>query len=133
MKVLYLFFTFCFSCNVLAQKEIISPTPQSFFSNSSVNVKPEFPGGMAEFHAYIAKRYQMPADSDEISGRIIVSFVIDLDGSVVDIKVIRDLGYGTGKEAIRVLKNSPKWSPGEKDGEKVRVLYTVPIAIGSKL
>ena len=56
---------------------------------------------------------------------------VEKDGSLTDIKVIRDIGYGTGKEAIRVLKKCPKWTPGEQNGKKVRVLYSLPITIQS--
>ena len=66
-----------------------------------------------------------------MSGKVYVTFVVEKDGSLTDIKVIRDIGFGTGKEAIRVLKSSPKWTPGEKNGKKVRVLYSIPITINA--
>jgi protein TonB len=58
-----------------------------------------------------------------------MTFVVEKDGSVTDIKIIRDLGYGTGKEAKRVLENSPKWKPGIQNGRPVRVQYNLPISI----
>ncbi|HTG67178.1 MAG TPA: energy transducer TonB, partial [Flavobacterium sp.] len=58
-----------------------------------------------------------------------VSFVVEKDGSLTDIKVLRDIGYGTGKEAIRVLQKSPKWNPGIQNGKPVRVQYSLPITI----
>ena len=63
---------------------------------------------------------------------MIVTFVIEKDGSLTDIKVIRDIGYGTGEEAIRVLKECKKWIPAEQNGQKVRVQYTLPISIQSR-
>ncbi|MGE4348010.1 MAG: energy transducer TonB, partial [Flavobacteriaceae bacterium] len=54
---------------------------------------------------------------------------VETDGSLTDIKVIRDLGYGTGAEAVRVLKKSKKWKPGTQNGKPVRVKYTLPISI----
>mgnify|MGYP003411423114 CR=1 FL=1 len=69
--------------------------------------------------------------SEGLKGKVFVSFVVEKDGSLTDIKVIRDIGYGTGKEAIRVLKQCPKWNPGEQNGKKVRVLYSLPINIQS--
>jgi hypothetical protein len=57
-------------------------------------------------------------EEKDIKGKIYTTFIIEKDGSISDIKILRDLGYGTGKEIIRVLKLSPKWSPGIKDGKK---------------
>ncbi|MBC7438691.1 MAG: energy transducer TonB, partial [Flavobacterium sp.] len=59
----------------------------------------------------------------------IVQFVVEKDGKLTDIKILRDLGFGTGKEAIRVLNSSPKWKPGIQNGRPVRVLYNLPISI----
>ena len=64
-----------------------------------------------------------------MKGKIFIQFVVEKDGSLTDIKVMRDLGYGTGAEAIRVLKKSPKWKPGIQNGRAVRVLYSLPISI----
>ncbi len=100
----------------------------SIYNTAGIEVKPEFPGGLAKFYDYIRKNYQAP-DEEGLNGKVFVSFVVEKDGSLTDIKVIRDIGYGTGKEAIRVLKSSPKWSPGEQNGKKVRVLYSLPINI----
>lgn len=58
-----------------------------------------------------------------------MTFIIEKDGSLSDIKTIRDLKHGTGDEAIKVLKTSPKWIPGKQNGELVRVLYSIPIPI----
>jgi len=95
---------------------------------NAVEVKPDFPGGIQKFYAYVGKNFKTPDDED-VKGRIIVQFVVEKDGSLTDIKVIRDLGYGTGKEAERVLRNSPKWKPGIQNGRPVRVLYSLPISI----
>lgn len=90
--------------------------------------KPEFPGGIQEFYKFIAKNYVNPSGKG-LSGKVIVSFVIDTSGEVVDINVISDRGFGTGNEAIRVLKKCPKWIPGQQKGKPVRVQYTIPIAL----
>ena len=94
---------------------------------NAVEVKPDFPGGMTKFYAYFQKNFKGP--DEEISGKIQVTFVVEKDGSVTDIKVIRDLGYGTGKEAKRVLENSPRWKPGIQNGRPVRVQYNLPISL----
>ncbi|MDY0089678.1 MAG: energy transducer TonB [Flavobacteriaceae bacterium] len=98
------------------------------FLNAVLSVKADFPGGLQKFYDYVGRNFRTP-DVDGLKGRILVSFVVERDGSLSDIKVIRDIGYGTGKEAIRVLKNSPKWIPGEQNGRKVRAQYQLPITI----
>ncbi|RZJ98705.1 MAG: hypothetical protein EOO46_24585 [Flavobacterium sp.] len=97
---------------------------------TAVEVKPDFPGGLQKFYDFVGKNYKVPEDED-IKGKVFVQFVVERDGTLTDIKVIRDLGFGTGKEAIRVLKKSPKWKPGIQNGRPVRVLYSLPISIVS--
>lgn len=102
----------------------------SVYNTAGIEVKPDFPGGIEKFYKFVAKNYQVP-EEEGLKGKVFVSFVVEKDGSLTDIKVIRDIGYGTGKEAIRVLKSSPRWNPGEQNGKKVRVLYSLPINIQS--
>lgn len=96
---------------------------------SRVEVLPKFPGGDAAFGKYLKENLKYPAEAREkkISGRVFVTFVVGKDGSLSDIRVRRDLGYGTGEEAVRVLEGSPKWTPGMMDGKPVRVEYTTVI------
>lgn len=100
----------------------------NIYNTAGIEVKPDFPGGIEKFYKFISKNYQVP-EEDGLKGKVFVSFVVEKDGSLTDIKVIRDIGYGTGKEAIRVLKSCPRWNPGEQNGKKVRVLYSLPINI----
>lgn len=100
------------------------------YNTAGIQVQPEFPGGMDKFYKFISKNYNTP-DEEGLKGKVFVTFVVEKDGSLTDIKVIRDIGYGTGKEAIRVLKSSPKWNAGEQNGKKVRVQYSLPISIQS--
>ncbi|MBC7606494.1 MAG: energy transducer TonB [Burkholderiales bacterium] len=102
----------------------------NIYNTAGIEVKPDFPGGIDKFYKYVGKNYQVP-EEDGLKGKVFVSFVVEKDGSLTDIKVIRDIGYGTGKEAIRVLKSCPRWNPGEQNGKKVRVLYSLPINIQS--
>lgn len=102
----------------------------NIYNTAGIEVKPDFPGGLEKFYKFIGKNFQVP-EEDGLKGKIIVTFVVEKDGSLTDIKVIRDIGYGTGKEAIRVLKSCPRWNPGEQNGKKVRVLYSLPISIQS--
>lgn len=94
---------------------------------NAVEVKPDFPGGLQKFYDFVGKNYRAP--EEDIRGKVYVQFVVEKDGSLTDIKVMRDIGYGTGAEAIRVLKKSPKWKPGIQNGRPVRVLYSLPISI----
>ena len=98
----------------------------SIYNSSGLDVRPEYPGGMPEFYLYIQKNYKVPYVKG-LSGKVLVSFVIEKDGSITDIKVLRDAGHGTGDEAVRILKNCKKWSPGEQNGAKVRCSYVLPI------
>jgi protein TonB len=102
----------------------------SIYNTAGIEVKPEFPGGMDKFLKFVGKSYNVP-EEEGLKGKVFVTFVVEKDGSLTDIKVIRDIGYGTGKEALRVLKSCPKWNPGEQNGKKVRVLYSLPISIQS--
>lgn len=94
-------------------------------------VSPEPPGGMRAFMEYIGQNYEFPQEAIEagVTGLLQVSFVIERDGSLTDMKIVRDLGYGTGAAAIRVLQSSSKWSPGVQNGRPVRVAYTLPIRL----
>ncbi|HYK75610.1 MAG TPA: energy transducer TonB [Daejeonella sp.] len=98
---------------------------------TSVEVSPEFPGGIKKFYDYLQKNYRYPPMAREqgVSGKVIMQFVVERDGSLTDIKVVRDLGLGTGEEAIRLLKSMPKWKPGVQNGRNVRVAYTLPISL----
>jgi len=97
--------------------------------------KPETPpspkGGMMEFYRYIGQNYKYPkaAVDAKVEGRVLISFVVERDGSLTEIKILKDLGYGTGEEAVRMLKGSPKWNPGIRKGEPVRVQFTLPIQL----
>lgn len=93
-----------------------------------VEQRPEFPGGLQAFYEFVGKNYRVPKVKS-LKGKVFVQFVIEKDGSVTDIKVVRDLGHGTAKEAIRVLKKSPKWTPGVQNGKNVRVMFSLPINI----
>jgi protein TonB len=100
------------------------------YNTAGIEVKPDFPGGMEKFNAFVAKNYQAP-EEEGLKGKVYVTFVVEKDGSLTDIKVLRDIGYGTGKEAIRVLNKCPKWTPGEQNGKKVRCTFSLPISIQS--
>lgn len=103
----------------------------SVYNTAGIQVLPEPQGGIQKFYEFIGKNFRTP-DEEGVAGKIYVTFVVEKDGSLTDIKVVRDIGYGTGKEAMRVLKSCPKWNPGEANGKKVRVQYSLPITIQSQ-
>jgi hypothetical protein len=91
---------------------------------------PEFPGGINKFYTYVGNNFEKQEIDGSGSIRVYVSFVIERDGSMTDIQVKRDPGYGLGKEAVRVLKSlKTKWSPGMIDGKAVRTAYNLPITV----
>lgn len=94
-----------------------------------VEEDPEFPGGMEALYRYLASNIKYPenAKKERIQGKVYVSFVIEKDGSVSNIKVLRDIGGGCGEEAVRVVKQMPKWKPGRQRGKRVRTQYNLPI------
>ena len=100
------------------------------YNTAGIEVKPDFPGGIEKFYRFVGNNYKTP-EEEGLKGKVYVTFVVEKDGSLTDIKVLRDIGYGTGAEAIRVLKKCPRWTPGEQNGKKVRVLYSLPITIQS--
>lgn len=101
------------------------------FNYEDVEVRPEFPGGYSELMSFIGKNFKLN-DYEGFGGTIKVAFVIEVDGSITNVKVIKDLGDGTGAEAKRVVMMFPKWTSGEFGGKKVRVLYELPIKVASQ-
>lgn len=111
--------------------QVVEESDDQVYNTAGIEVKPEFPGGMEKFYSFVGKNYRTP-DEGGLKGKVYVTFVVEKDGSLTDIKVLRDIGYGTGKEAIRVLQKCPKWNPGIQNGKPVRVLYSLPITIVSQ-
>jgi periplasmic protein TonB len=102
----------------------------TIYNSAGIEVKADFPGGVDKFRSFIGKNFQMPEDEDFPGGKVFITFVVEKDGSMTDIKVLRDAGYGTGKEAIRVIKScNIKWNPGEQNGKKARMQFSMPISL----
>ena len=101
-------------------------------NHAGLTKQPQYPGGMQAFYTYIGNNFKRPETNENKALKVFVSFVIEKDGSMSNIKILRDPGYGSGDEAVRVLKSIPeKWTPGEMDGELVRTSFTLPITINS--
>lgn len=108
-----------------------APADTSLHQFSSIDVLPEYPGGQQKFYEYVGSEFKYPAEARKngLSGRVTLRFIVEKDGSLSNIRIIRDAGMGTGEEAVRVLQNSVKWKPGMNKGEAVRVEYTLPIQL----
>jgi len=104
-----------------------APEPEKVFT--VVEQQPEFPGGTTEMYKYLSKNIKYPsaASRANVSGRVFLSFVVNTDGSIQDVSVLKGLGFGCDEEAIRVVKAMPKWKPGKQSGRAVRVKYNLPI------
>lgn len=94
-----------------------------------VEQMPEFPGGMNRLADYLATniRYPQLARESGIQGRVFINFVVEADGSVTNVRVIRSLGGGCDEEAMRVVRAMPRWTPGRQRGRAVRVSYNLPV------
>lgn len=94
-----------------------------------VEKMPEFPGGMAACLKFLANNIKYPTISQEhgVQGKVVIQFVVNKDGSIVDPTVVRSVDPHLDKEALRVISMMPKWTPGMQRGKPVRVKYTVPV------
>lgn len=99
-------------------------------SYSETEIKPEFKGGITAFYKYIARNFRSP-EQEGVKGKVFMTFFIDPDGKVSDVRVIQDVGYGSGEEGLRVMNASPDWNPGLTRGIPVRTRYSLPITIQS--
>ena len=94
-----------------------------------VEQMPQFPGGDAALFEYLTNHIKYPTIAEEngVQGRVIVTFVVERDGSITDVKVVKSVDPSLDKEASRVVQGMPKWIPGKQNGAPVRVKYTVPV------
>ncbi len=107
--------------------------PQPVNSNSVYDVveqMPSFPGGISGLRTYLNQNIRYPAEAQEncVQGRVVVSFVVGKDGHISDVTVLRSVDPSLDKEAVRVIRNMPRWTPGKQGGEPVRVRYNVPVS-----
>jgi hypothetical protein len=131
----YLFVFFLISIqNVFSQNsESISnqePTmvEEKIYEVNEVEKVPEFPGGSTKLFNYFAANFNFNKSNENVNGKILISFVIEIDGKVSNVKILRDLD-GMGKDAIRVMQNCSNWIPGEIKVVKVRTRTQFPIKI----
>jgi periplasmic protein TonB len=128
IKILIFLFVF-FSSHIILGQSSIKPIDYEI-----VEVKPQFLGGINEFMKFVISNFEVPEVEGGIAGVLKMSIVIDINGNVKDIKVLKDIGDGSegaGLEAIRVLSKCSKWIPGQQSGKNVPVIYNFPINIKS--
>jgi protein TonB len=134
MKYRHLIIFFFFAAVATAQTEphstAYSTKTKDTIVNGVIERRPEYPGGIAKFYEYISKHFKVPKNF-EGSGQIIVEFIVEKDGTLTGIQVVKDIGQKTAEEAIRVMKKSKKWTAGMQNGKPVRVKFSLPIKIQS--
>lgn len=128
MKRFLLLLSAIFLTNIaFCQNEVkVSDDEAIFFV---VEVQPEFPGGMDSMYAFIQKNliYPEKAKAEGIEGRVFITFTIEKDGSVSNVKILRGIGGGCDEVAKEVVEKMPKWKPGTQRGKPVRVQFNLPI------
>ena len=124
----------CCLTTVLAQKTVVSQKDQKEEPFDVVEDMPAFPGGMEAMIQFISNNIQYPADAQKqkVDGRVLVNFVVEKDGSITEVKVIKPTFPSLDAEAVRVVKAMPKWKPGYQKGQAVRVQFTMPINFSLK-
>lgn len=111
----------------------ITGTGDEPISSNLVDESPMFMNGLDDFRRLVADKFDLPETSEKMTLKVFVSFIVEKDGTMSDIKVLKDPGYGMGEEAIRVLKSiKTKWKPGKKGGKEVRTAFSIPIVLNLK-
>lgn len=116
-----------------AKEAIAQPEPPKHVEENKVfdivEQMPAFPGGPVELMKWLGSHVQYPAIAQEngVQGKVIVAFVVERDGSITDVNVVRSVDPSLDKEAARVVRSMPKWIPGKQNGASVRVKYNVPV------
>ncbi len=107
--------------------EVESKTEAPFVT---VEQQPEYPGGLSALQSFLSKNLNYPrsAASAGVAGRVYISFVVNTDGSLTDLQVLKGIGFGCDEEALRVMRKMPNWRPGKQSGRAVRVKYNLPIS-----
>ncbi|MCH3994517.1 MAG: energy transducer TonB [Prevotella sp.] len=121
-----------------AEQEIAQPAPPAPKPSAAVENKvfdvveqmPSFPGGPSALMAYLNNnvKYPVVAQENGVQGRVVISFVVERDGSITDVQVVKSVDPSLDREASRVVRSMPRWNPGKQNGQAVRVKYNVPVS-----
>ena len=111
-------------------KEVITSQKEETKVYTVVEQMPSFPGGPAALMKFLSEniKYPVVAQENGVQGRVVVAFVVERDGSITDVHIARGVDPSLDKEAVRVVKSMPKWTPGKQNGSAVRVKFNVPVA-----
>jgi TonB family protein len=120
---------FLFANSLFAQKDSLPAGGEKTYELFDITKPPAYPGGEQAMLRFLAENIKYPALAREnnIQGTVALTFVVDKDGSITDVQIVKDIGGGCGKESVRVVKAMPKWTPGEANGKPVKVRYTLPL------
>lgn len=124
--------SFLYMAEAAAQGEVIGtiqdPPPAEELFNV-VEQMPQYPGGEAEMFKYLARTVRYPEEAQKagIQGAVYVTFIVEKDGAIQDVSVLRGIGGGCDEEAVRAVTAMPNWEPGMQRGKPVRVLYNLPV------
>lgn len=127
-KLIFMSMMMFFSlATVNAQKTVVSQKNQKVFE--VVEQMPEYPGGAMAMMEFLQDNMKYPADAEKqkVQGKVMVSFIVETDGSITDVKVMKNVFPSLDAEAIRVVKAMPRWTPGKQKGKVVRVHFSLPI------
>ncbi len=130
MKKTILIFLIILSSSSFSQS-LEKQEDNTIYNLAGIDVKPEYPDGLKQLNAYVNENYLKSGFESERKGKIYTLFVVEKDGTLSDIKILRGVDLEKSKALIQILKNSPKWKPGKQNGKLVRVLYALPLIIGS--
>ena len=128
--ILFLFVQVGFSQTVV-EKDTISSDDNKIYNSLEIDTRPEYPGGISEFYKFLGSNFKVPSDKNFKGGKVLVFFVIEKDGTLTDVKILKDAGFNTGVEAIRILKLCEIWKPAERNGQKVRISFVIPFTLKS--
>lgn len=113
-----------------SEKKVVAKVEDDNKIFTVVEQQPEFPGGIGAMYKWIGENLKYPSEARKngLQGKVILQFTVEKDGSIANVKVVRDgVGGGAGDEAVRVVKKMPAWKPGKQNGKSVRVQYTLPV------
>ena len=104
-------------------------TENKVYKFTELENPPTYPGGMENFYRFLGQNMKYPAEAkkNDIQGTVFLSFVVEKDGTIADLKIDKKLGYGTDEEALRVIKLAGMWNPGTVEGKAVAAKYNIPV------
>ncbi|NHM08331.1 hypothetical protein G4D82_13970 [Flavobacterium sp. CYK-4] len=128
MKKLFLIVIVLITQNILAQNQDSNAANSDVIDAKQLEIKPDFPGGISKFYQFLGQNFNLP-EKGENTGKIYLTFIVEVDGTLTNINIVRGINPAMNLEALRVMKLSPKWIPGRIGEELVRSKYSIPISI----